>query len=265
MEHERRRNHVATVEGGSRNRLEGCPLPELIPRPDLLSAKRVLAVQPHPDDNEIGAGATIARLAAQGTVIRYVTVTDGRLGTADPAISQDALAARRHGEAERAAAILGVQEHRHLGRRDLLDTALPGLREAILEEVAAFRPDFVLTCDPWLPYEAHPDHRNVGLAVSEAVSFLGFPHVPGAPQEAPPQPMVAFYGTARPNAQIPGGPYWERKWQAIAAHETQFAEHFLPLMRAFFEARAVGEDGFFEAFKVLHPIYLHFNPGAVDA
>ncbi|MDA8345564.1 MAG: PIG-L family deacetylase [Thermaerobacter sp.] len=240
-------------------------MPEFIPRPDLLFAKRVLAVQPHPDDNEIGAGATIARLAAQGAEIRYVTVTDGSMGTSDLSTAPAKLAERRRGEADRAAAILGVTQSIHLGFRDLLDSPLLGLRERLLQQIAEYRPDFVLTCDPWLPYEAHPDHRNVGLAVSEAVSFMGFPHVPGAPKQAPPQPMVAFYGTARPNVRIPAGPYWDSKWRAIGAHETQFAEHFLPVMRAFFEAQAGGGDGFHEAFKVLHPIYLHFNPGAVDA
>ena len=77
-------------------------MPELIPRPDLLAARRVLAVQPHPDDNEIGAGATLARLADLGAQIRYVTVTDGRMGTADPNTPPDELAARRDIEADRA-------------------------------------------------------------------------------------------------------------------------------------------------------------------
>ncbi len=240
-------------------------MPELIPRPDLLAARRILAVQPHPDDNEIGAGATLARLADLGAQIRYVTVTDGRMGTADLKTPPDELAARRDDEADRAAATVGAQESRHLGFRDLLDSPLQGLRERLLQEIAEFHPDFVMTCDPWLPYEAHPDHRNTGLAVSEAISFLGFPHVPGAPKVAPAQPMVAFYGTARPNVRIPAGEYWERKWQAIGAHETQFTEQFLPFMRMFFEAQSRVEEGFFEAFKVLHPLYLHFNPGAVDA
>ncbi len=240
-------------------------MPGLIPRPDLLGAKRLLAVQPHPDDNEIGAGATIARLASQGTEIRYITVTDGRMGTTDQALSPDELAARRKLEADRAAALLGVADSRHLGFRDLLDSPLPGLRERLLEEICAFAPDFVMTCDPWLPYESHPDHRNVGLAVSEAVSLMGFPHVPGASKAALAQPMVAFYRSARPNVRIPAGEYWDRKWQAIAQHETQFAENFLPIMRMFFESEATGEDGIYEAFKVLHPVYLHFNPGAVDA
>jgi LmbE family N-acetylglucosaminyl deacetylase len=34
--------------------------------PDLSTAKRVLAVQPHYDDNDLAAGGTLAALAAEG-------------------------------------------------------------------------------------------------------------------------------------------------------------------------------------------------------
>lgn len=238
---------------------------ELLPRPNLLTARRLLAVQPHPDDNEIGAGALVARLAAQGAVIRYVTVTDGSMGTTDRSLAPERLAEIRRGEADAAAEMLGVQESVHIGYHDLLDRAKDGLRERMLQQIAEFAPDFVLTCDPWLAYESHPDHRDVGLCVAEAVSFMGFPHVPGAPGPDMNQPMVAFYGTARPNTEIPAGEFWERKWQAIAAHRTQFAPEFVPLMRMLIESSTGSEAGFVERFKVLHPLYLHFNPEAETA
>ncbi len=38
----------------------------LIPIPDLSSARRLLCIQPHYDDNDIAAGGTIAALAAAG-------------------------------------------------------------------------------------------------------------------------------------------------------------------------------------------------------
>ncbi len=234
-------------------------------RPDVLSARRVLAVQPHPDDNEIGAGALIARLRDQGCDVRYVTVTDGSMGTMDPDMAPAELAGLRRREADAAASLLGVSENRHLGHRDLLDSPMPGLRAELMQEIGEFRPDFVLTCDPWLPYEAHPDHRAVGMAVAEAVSFLQFPHVPGAPKDAPAQPVVAFYGTAQPNVRIPAGPYWQRKWEAVARHQTQFPPDALIQLRAFAESMSQGEEGFFEPFKVLHPFFLHFNPAAVLA
>ena len=46
--------------------------------PDLSKAKRVLFVQPHPDDNQIGAGGTIAWLRSLGVEVYELTVTDDR-------------------------------------------------------------------------------------------------------------------------------------------------------------------------------------------
>jgi len=240
-------------------------LPLMPPRPDILSAQRILAVQPHPDDNEIGAGALIARLRDLGRAVRYVTVTDGSMGTMDPNLVPRELARLRQAEADAASVALGVAEHRHLGHRDLLDSPLTGLRAELMAEIGDFRPDFVLTCDPWLPYESHPDHRAVGLAVAEAVSFLQFPHVPGAPKDPPAQPVVAFYGSGQPNVRVAAGPYWQRKWQALAEHKTQFPPEGLMQLRAFVEGMSEDENGFFEAFKVLRPFFLHFNPAAAEA
>ena len=59
----------------------------LIPTPDLLRARRLLCVQPHYDDNDIGAGGTIARLADAGAEVHYLTVTDDVVGVLDRSTS----------------------------------------------------------------------------------------------------------------------------------------------------------------------------------
>ena len=41
----------------------------LLAPPDIMQARRVLCVQPHPDDNEIGMGGIVAALAAAGCEI----------------------------------------------------------------------------------------------------------------------------------------------------------------------------------------------------
>ncbi|MEM1853395.1 MAG: PIG-L family deacetylase, partial [Thermofilaceae archaeon] len=43
--------------------------------------RRVLCVQPHPDDTDIAAGGLVAKLASRGVEVAYVTLTDGGLGT----------------------------------------------------------------------------------------------------------------------------------------------------------------------------------------
>ena len=47
------------------------------PFPKVESFERYLFLGPHPDDIEIGAGATVAALAAQGKTICFLICTDG--------------------------------------------------------------------------------------------------------------------------------------------------------------------------------------------
>ena len=51
--------------------------------PDLSKANRVLFVQPHPDDNQIGAGGTIAWLVSLGVEVWELTVLDDRYANPD--------------------------------------------------------------------------------------------------------------------------------------------------------------------------------------
>ena len=71
--------------GRSRAFVPGRPLaiPSRHPVPDLFSATRVLAIQPHYDDNDIAAGGTIAALIDAGIEVVYCTVTDDLVGVVD--------------------------------------------------------------------------------------------------------------------------------------------------------------------------------------
>ena len=71
---------------------------------------------PHPDDIEIGAGATVAALAAQGKSICFLICTDGRYGTINlkEEISEEDFIQIRRDEALRSAAALGVKDVRFL-------------------------------------------------------------------------------------------------------------------------------------------------------
>lgn len=246
---------------------------DLVPVPDLLEMRRVLCVQPHPDDMEVGAGATVARLAQAGARVRLVTVTDGGVGSADPALAPAELAALRRGEAEAAARLLGVAELGWLGFPDGGELEEAAVRRALAREIRRFRPDLLLAPDPWLPYEAHPDHRLTGLGAAAAALLSGFPWAlrsgPG-PEERHEVRAVAFYATASPNTLVDVGATWERKLRALEAHRSQFPEEAWPFVRAYFEAKA-REAGaragceLAEAFKVLPPIALHFNVDAAGS
>ncbi|MEW6228557.1 MAG: PIG-L family deacetylase [Bacillota bacterium] len=243
------------------------PLKDVLPLLSLENAKRVLCVQPHPDDNELGAGGTIAMLANRGSKITYLTVTDGSAGTQDPTITPEELAKIRYDEASRAARHLGASEFLWLGLRD---GDVPEERELvrrILGVIRKARPDAILVPDPWLPYEAHRDHRLTGLATASACILGPFPHVKSDP-EAPPHgvSMVGFYCTTRPNTWINVDATWHKKIEAVKMHESQFKQGWAMVsMYLEMKARELAKGRGFvraEALKVLPPILLHFN---VDA
>ncbi|MCL6580186.1 MAG: PIG-L family deacetylase [Firmicutes bacterium] len=255
-------------------------LRELLAIPSLLQAKKVLFVQPHPDDAEWSAGGTVAALVEAGAEVVYVTVTDGSWGTMDPSLRPDELATLRREEQTRAAALLGVEEIAWLDFPDghVPPGAAPELRGPLVNLIRAYRPDAVMGPDPWLPYEAHPDHYHTGLAVAAAVILAGLepPHrVEGLRAHSP--AMLAMYNTSRPNTFVAVDATWDRKIEAIAAHRSQFfgglweaGKEFLRLQAEELaeRARRMGKAGpevrLVEAFKVLSPLHLHCNQGAVD-
>ncbi len=252
---------------------------DFLPIPDLESARCLLCVQPHPDDNEVGAGGTICKLARAGARVIYVTVTDGGMGSTNPARSREEVARIRRAEAERSAQYLGAES---LVWLDYPDGGAPAGEELVRRLVQVIRrekPDAVLTVDPWLPYEAHPDHLHTGMAAAQACLFSGFPLFAAAqpPEPAPPAPgsvrettepaphqvsMVAFYGTSRPNTIVNVDATWEEKLAAIKMHESQFAGIWDPYAAYFTtKARELAKEHIFslgEAFKVLTPQHLHF-------
>ena len=50
------------------------------PVPKIEQFEKYLFIGPHPDDIEIGAGATAAKLAAAGKKIAFLILCDGRYG-----------------------------------------------------------------------------------------------------------------------------------------------------------------------------------------
>ncbi|MFV0430349.1 MAG: response regulator [Arachnia sp.] len=115
----------------------------------------VLAIGAHPDDVEIGAGATLAQHVSAGDEVTILTVSGGAVG-GDPE--------ERRRESAAAAACLGAQ----LVIGDLEDTAIPdGIATIRLIEsvVAAERPDIVYVHSP---HDVHQDHRSVYAAAMVA-------------------------------------------------------------------------------------------------
>lgn len=235
----------------------------LFQKPDILTARNALCIQPHPDDNEFGMGGTIAKLAAAGCRISYLTVTDGDLGTTDASLSPEALARTRRRELEESGRLLGAEDFLSLDYSDGTLFDIPALSREIAEIYRQGRYDFVFCPDPWLNYEAHNDHIVVGRAASSAAiaAFLA-----RYPKETETQPWqitaLCFYFTAKPNTVVDVSDTFGLRLAALARHKSQFSPEALETYGQYLKhtaSRRGAASGFTfgEAFKVLSPLQLH--------
>jgi LmbE family N-acetylglucosaminyl deacetylase len=129
----------------------------------------VLVVTPHPDDAEFGVAGTVAKWTREGKQVVYVVCTNGNKGTSDPDVKPDELAKIRQNEQRAAAEILGVHEVIFLENQDqgLEDT--PQFRKQIVRMIRRYRPETVVTADPYRRYIWHRDHRIAGQVTIDAV------------------------------------------------------------------------------------------------
>ncbi|MFQ5856689.1 MAG: PIG-L deacetylase family protein [Anaerolineae bacterium] len=135
----------------------------------------VLCIAAHPEDIEIHAGGTVARLVQAGHEVAYVLCSSGNRGTGDPTLTPEEVAATREAEQRRAAVILGVQDITFLGHDDGdLQYVARELREQVVRLIRQKRPRTIITHDPFPGDGSHdscaiyPDHLTVGRVVFEA-------------------------------------------------------------------------------------------------
>lgn len=245
---------------------------KLLHLPDLLDVKKVVAVQPHPDDNEVNIGGTLMALRDRGCEIGYVTVTDGSAGAFGSVQSRSEIVQVRAQEKKEAGDIIGVQRHVDLGLTDGSDYSTDALTTQLVGIFREEQPEVVFSVDPWMPYEAHPDHVKVGMAVSRAILFSNnailYPETTVPIYQVP---QVAYYATSYPNTFIDITTYFEKKLASIFAHKSQFDNGDWELMKQYFAFSAnesyrqlkQGNDGFAEALKVLSHLQLHALPSTV--
>ena len=129
----------------------------------------VLVVTPHPDDAEYGVAGTVARWTNEGRTVVYVVCTNGDKGTSDREVKPESLIKVREKEQIAAANLLGVKEVIFLGYPDQGLEETPQFRKDIVKQIRRFRPDTVVTADPYRRYIWHRDHRITGRVTLDAV------------------------------------------------------------------------------------------------
>ncbi|HHU43010.1 MAG: PIG-L deacetylase family protein [Bacillota bacterium] len=247
-------------------------LKKIVPIPKILEQDSFAFIGPHPDDIEVGCGATVAKLAKMGKRICFIVATDGRYGSSDPNVDIDKLIKTRQEEALASAKILGVEDVRFLGYSDCGDYTVEELSKKIAIELAKFKPDLIFTPDNHLRSETHPDHIKTGRASEIAMLRCAFPLMMkdlGIDEVAQPK-GIAYYYTDKPNTYINVSKTYEDRISALKAHKSQFLsneklEQEFKMMQLYFKFTAIrhGLKRFYkyaDAYRVLSVIHTHCAP-----
>jgi LmbE family N-acetylglucosaminyl deacetylase len=118
--------------------------------------ERVLVLGAHPDDEIIGCGGTIARLAAAGKEVTVVTFSFG--GTSGKAAGDEAsVAARRRQEASAADRILGIARRIGFGTPSQAVTNDRETHQRLIGVIREVRPQIILSHSP----DMHRDHKAI--------------------------------------------------------------------------------------------------------
>jgi LmbE family N-acetylglucosaminyl deacetylase len=203
-------------------------LDTILPRPDIFSAKRILCIQPHYDDNDIAAAGVLTQLARNGAELFYLTATDDLMGVVDTSLSDEDAAQALKRDQVAAAKIVGVKEQYWCGYPDAGDYSYFDLRQDFLKFIRLLKPDFVFAPDAWLTYEGHRDHIQTGLAAAEAVMFAGLTKIassdPAVDAAYEPHSIdgIALYFTREPNTIADITSTWEDKVEAVRCYKAQF-------------------------------------------
>jgi len=130
---------------------------------------QAMVVTPHPDDAEYGVAGTVARWISDGREVVYVVCTNGDKGSSDANIKPEELVKIREEEQMAAARSLGVREVIFLRHPDqgLEDT--PEFRKELVRLIRLYKPETMVTADPYRRYVWHRDHRITGQVTLDAI------------------------------------------------------------------------------------------------
>jgi bacillithiol biosynthesis deacetylase BshB1 len=174
----------------------------------------VLAFGPHPDDLEIGLGATLAKHAAMGHRVCLCDLTRGEMAS-------NGTPEQRLAEAEQARQVLGAASRENLGWPDRGIGSSQAHITSAATLIRRIRPRVIA-----IPYweDRHPDHAAASRVLTEAVFNARLRRYPveGEPWHAE---WVCYYfinDSAPASFVIDVSAHYETKRRALACYRSQF-------------------------------------------
>lgn len=187
---------------------------------------RVMVIGAHPDDADIVCGGFAIKLIKRGFKVKFVSVTDGRMGHHKRTPEETAAIRRR--ETLEAARRMNLDGYDIYGYPDCGLYPTEEARLLVARKIREYQPDFIIThrtCD------YHADHRATGQLVMDAGYLLGVPHWC---TEAPPQrlrPVILYMSDSftlpralRPDVMVDVDPYLDDLCDGLDAQVSQFYE-----------------------------------------
>jgi bacillithiol biosynthesis deacetylase BshB1 len=174
----------------------------------------VLAFSAHPDDIELAAAGTLAKLIKQGYKVGIIDMTRGELGTRGTREI-------RQKEAEDAARLLGASIRECL---DIPDGGVTVNREnhlKVIRVLRKYRPRIVMN-HYWRA--RHADHMATSQIVTEASYLSGLGKIDTEQERHRPKRILfhqILYDVA-PSFVVDVSAEVEQKWKVVRAHKSQF-------------------------------------------
>jgi bacillithiol biosynthesis deacetylase BshB1 len=168
----------------------------------------------HPDDVELSAGGTAAKLVNDGLQIGIVDLTRGEMGTRGTPQT-------RKREAARAAKILGAKFRQQL---DFGDGNLQTGREEELQIIEILRQRTPKIIVVMYPDDRHPDHTRTGRVVTEAAFYAGLKSLKTDLPAHRPQATLYYMQNYMfpPSFVVDVSKTWKTKMRAVYSYKSQF-------------------------------------------
>ena len=179
----------------------------------------ILAIGAHPDDIELGCGATIAKEISNGKKVGFLDLTRGELGTRGSAKIRSA-------EAEKSAEILGLSMRYNLGLPDGFFLNNKASQLEIIKTIRKYQPEIVL-CNAIA--DRHIDHGKGSKLASDACFLSGLSKIEtkwkGENQKSWRPKHVYHYiqwNNSTPDFVVDVTGFLPKKLEAVLAYESQF-------------------------------------------